>query len=238
VWRWTRLRSHSRWWRRRGCRARRRCGRGWRRSRGLRCGSRRRRTLRRRLLLGARGAFFLGLRHDERCGLRERSEGRELRRRQGGRGEQQDAKVCHDVLGPRNRSGSNGLHWHASWSIERLIIRPDCGGLQMVGWFLFHWRNGLHASLFIARSGGAFMWSSDRWRDWECGGRSGRVSVTHPASCPATPAVVVVDRVHGVVVAPPGEDYPEDSPAAARLVVLVSPAVSPAVRSASRLLKF
>ena len=53
-------------------------------------------------------SFFLGLRHDERCGLRMRCGGRELRRRQGGRGEQQDAKVCHDVLGPRNRPDSNG----------------------------------------------------------------------------------------------------------------------------------
>ena len=53
-------------------------------------------------------AFFPGLRHDERCGLRMRCGGRELRRRQGSRGEQQDAKVCHDVLGPRNRPDSNG----------------------------------------------------------------------------------------------------------------------------------
>ena len=169
-----------------------------------------------------------------RCG------GRELRCRQGSRGEQQDAKVFHDVLGPRNRPDGNGtaFHWHVSWSIERLIIRPDCGGLQMVGWFLFHRRNGLHASLFIARSDGAFIWSSDRWRDWECWGRSARVSVTRPASCPATPAVVVADRVHGGVVAPPGADYPEDSPAAALSVVPASPAVSPAGRSASRLLKY
>src|SRR6266508_690692 len=108
----------------------------------------------------------------------------------------------------------------------------------MVGCFLFHWRNGLHASLFIARSGGAFIRSSDRWRDWACGGRSARVSVTHPASCPATPAVVVDGPVHGVAVAPPGEDYPEGFPAAVRLVVPVSPVVSPAVRSASRLPKF
>ncbi len=60
-------------------------------------------------LLGAGGAaIFPGLRHDERCGLRMRCGGRELRRRQSGRGEQQDAKVCHDVLGPRNRPDSNG----------------------------------------------------------------------------------------------------------------------------------
>ena len=55
------------------------------------------------------GAFFPGLRHDERRGLRMRCGGRELRRRQGSRGEQQDAKVCHDVLGPRNRPDSNGM---------------------------------------------------------------------------------------------------------------------------------
>jgi hypothetical protein len=50
-------------------------------------------------------------------------------------------------------TAANGPHWHVRWSIERLIIRPDCGGLQMVGRFLFHWRNGLHSTLFIARSG-------------------------------------------------------------------------------------
>jgi hypothetical protein len=106
----------------------------------------------------------------------------------------------------------------------------------MVGCFLFHRRNGLHVPLFIARSGEVFIRQPDRWRDWACGGRSARVSATHPASCPATPAVVVVDRVHGEVVALPGADCLEDSPAAARSVVPVSPAVSPAVRSASRLL--
>ena len=125
--------------------------------------------------------------------------------------------------------------WHVSWSIERLIIRPDCGGLQMVGWFLFHRRNGLHASLFIARSGEAFIRPSRiGGRIGRAWGRSARVSATHPASCPATPAVVAAGRVHGSVAAPPGEDCPEDSPAAARSVVPVSPAVSPAVRSASR----
>ena len=108
----------------------------------------------------------------------------------------------------------------------------------MVGCFLFHLRNGLHASLFIARSGEAFIRHPDRWRDWECGGRSARVSATHPASPRATPAVVVADPVHGVVVAPPGEDFPEDSPAVAQSVVPVSPVVSPAVQSASRLPKF
>jgi len=43
----------------------------------------------------------------------------------------------------------------------------------MVGWFLFHWRNGLHASLFIARSGEIFIRHPDRWRDWDCGGPFG-----------------------------------------------------------------
>ena len=36
----------------------------------------------------------------------------------------------------------------------------------------------------------------DRWRDWACAGRSVRASATRPASCPATPAVVVAGRVH------------------------------------------
>ena len=69
-------------------------------------------------------------------------------------------------------------------------------------------------------------------------GRWARASVTHPASCPATPAVVVVHRVRVMGAGLPGEDSPEGSPAAARSVVPASPAVSPAVQSASRLLRF
>src|SRR5215204_1393778 len=103
----------------------------------------------------------------------------------------------------------------------------------MVGCFLFHRRNGLHVSLFIARSGEVFIQHPDLWRDWACGGRSVRVSATRPASCPATPAVVVVDRVHGGVVAPLDADCPEGSPAAARSVVPVAPASSQTVRYAS-----
>src|SRR5205085_366197 len=143
-------------------------------------------------------------------------------------------------LVPGIRPNSNGTACidMSVWSIERLIIRPDCGDLQMVGCFLFHWRNGLHVSLFIARSGEIFIRHPDRWRDWACGGRSARVSVARPASCPATPAVAAVDPALAMGVARPGEDYPEDFPTAARLVVPVSPAVSPAVRSASRLPKF
>src|SRR5215218_10011701 len=105
----------------------------------------------------------------------------------------------------------------------------------MVGCFLFHRRNGLHVPLFIARSGEMVIPTLGRWRDWECGGRSVHVSAARLASCPATPAVVVADPVHGVVVAPPGADCREDSRAAARSVVPVSPGVSPAVQSASHL---
>jgi len=51
----------------------------------------------------------LGLRDDERRGLRMRCGCRELRNGQSGRGKQHDAKVCHDDLGPWKGSGSNGL---------------------------------------------------------------------------------------------------------------------------------
>jgi len=127
-------------------------------------------------------------------------------------------------------TATDGLHWHVSWSIERLIIRPDCGSLQMVGRFLFHWRNGLHATLFIARSGAGIIRHSCPWRDWGSWGCSARASVTHPASCPATPAVVMVHPVRGRVVGSLDWDCPEDSPAAVQSVVRASPAVSPAVQ--------
>jgi hypothetical protein len=76
-------------------------------------------TLRRFLLGAGRGIPVLGLRHDNRRGLRMRCGGRELRCRQGSRGEQQDAKICHDVLGPRNRPDSNGMAF-TGMSVGRL----------------------------------------------------------------------------------------------------------------------
>src|SRR2546423_11910887 len=93
----------------------------------------------------------------------------------------------------------------------------------MVGCFLFHWHNGLHVSLFIARSGEIFIRHPDRWRDWACGGRSARVSVTRPASCPATPAVAAVDPALAMGVGRPGEGYPEGFPTAAPLGVPAAP---------------
>ena len=42
--------------------------------------------------------------------------------------------------------------------------------------------------------------AADRWRDLGWWGCSVRASVTHPASCPAIPAVVMVHPVHELVV--------------------------------------
>jgi len=82
-----------------------------------------------------------------RCG------GRELRYRQSGGGKQHDAKVCHDVLGPRKNPGSNEFAFiDILDDSQRVIIRPDCGRLQMARSFLFHRHNGLHPPLFIACS--------------------------------------------------------------------------------------
>src|SRR3954462_12297802 len=97
----------------------------------------------------------------------------------------------------------------------------------MVGWFLFHWRNGLHVSLFIARSDDGYP---SRWRGLGRWGCSAPASVIHPASCPATPAVVRVHPVHGLAGGTPVSDYTEDAPAAVQSVVPGSPAVSPAVK--------
>ena len=143
----------GRWWRRRRCGTRRCSGRRRRRRWCLGRGSRRRSARRWPLRFAVRAYLFLGLRHDERCGLRMRCGGRELRYRQSGGGKQHDAKVCHDVLGPRKRPGSNEFAFiDVLDDSQRVIIRPDCGRLQMARWFLFHRRNGLHAPLFIACS--------------------------------------------------------------------------------------
>jgi hypothetical protein len=84
-----------------------------------------------------------------RCGSRE------LRHRQGRGGKQHDAKVCHDVLGPSKKVlGNDGLvlpndpagrstanRWAGLWRVMKL------------GGDIFHPRNRVHASLFIAHSG-------------------------------------------------------------------------------------
>ena len=83
--------------------------------------------------------FFLGLRDDERRGLRMRCGDRKLRHRQSGRGKQHDAKVCHDVLVPEN--SWQRREWRVRRSIrqvdQRLIIRPHCGGCENESAFYF-----------------------------------------------------------------------------------------------------
>ena len=73
---------------------RRGCG-GWRRRSGARTG---RRSLRRWLLALVFRRLRLRLRDDDRIGLRLGWRARELHRREGGRGKQHEAKVCHDGL--------------------------------------------------------------------------------------------------------------------------------------------
>lgn len=125
--RWRRRRHMRRWRRWRRCRMRRRrrrrgCRPGWRRRcGGGRRGTRRRCSLRRLLGLSVGTKFFLGLRHDQRRGLRMRRQGYQLHRRKRGRGEQQEAKLCHDGLDPRKS-------WQLRSGDQQIDVRPDCGG--------------------------------------------------------------------------------------------------------------
>jgi hypothetical protein len=75
-------------------------------------GGRRRSARRWPLGFAVRAYLFLGLGHDERCGLRMRCGGRELRYRQSRCGKQHDAKVCHDVLGPRENAWQQRIRFH------------------------------------------------------------------------------------------------------------------------------
>ena len=76
--------------------------------------------------------FFLGLRDDERRGLRMRCGDCKLRRRQSGRGKQHEAKVCHDDLVPGKVLAADEEIQQPNGSVvdQRLIIRPDCGGRE------------------------------------------------------------------------------------------------------------
>ena len=105
--------------------------------------------------------------------------------------------------------------------------------------FLFRWRNGLNAQLFIAHSGDAsnselkISLMPGRSLDWGWRAHSARAPAVRQASCPAIPAAAMARRVHASAAAPLGWDYPADIRAAARLACPVSPAVFRAVRLAS-----
>ena len=151
-WRWRnmrwrrsrRRRRNMRWgcgrrrnmrWRSRGRRRRRSrrrcCGRWWWRGRGSRGGGRRC-CLRWLLGLSIRTNLLLGLRHDQRRGLRVRWSSSHLQRGEGCRGKQQESKFCHGGLGPRKIPGKKV--WQQGLSTnsgdQRTSVRPDCGILQ------------------------------------------------------------------------------------------------------------
>jgi hypothetical protein len=138
-WRWrcSRSRRRRRGGGRRRCGARRRCS-GWRRWRSWprrsggrrrrRCGARGRRcrgrwSLRRRLL-ALLGFARLSLRDDDGIGLRLGWHACELERREGGRGKQHKAKVCHGDLVPRKVLCAEGF----GTVDQQPAVRPDCGG--------------------------------------------------------------------------------------------------------------
>lgn len=128
-WRSRARRRGSRRWR--WCRPWR-CG-GGRRCGGRRCGARgrggRRRTLRRRLLVAV---GRLRLRDDDGIWLRPGWHACELHGRQGGRGKQCEAEVCHGDLVPRKVLCAEGLG-----TIDQLpAVGPHCGGQKNAALFI------------------------------------------------------------------------------------------------------
>jgi hypothetical protein len=69
--------------------------------------------------------FFLGLRHNQRRGLRVRRRAYKLHRRQSGGGKQQQTKFCHDSVGPRKKSwqGSSWQEDLGSKSWQQVLAR-------------------------------------------------------------------------------------------------------------------
>jgi hypothetical protein len=65
------------------------------------------------LSVGAK--LFLGLRHNQRRGLRMRRIAYKLHRRKSGGGEQHETKFCHDDLGPRKVLWQQGLFANKVW---------------------------------------------------------------------------------------------------------------------------
>jgi hypothetical protein len=206
--RWRRWRRHMRrrrrWgrhvrrrrWRRRGRMRRRRWrgrGPGWRR---WRSGRRRLRrcSLRRLLGLSVGAKFFLGLRHHHRRGLRMRRRGYQLHRRKRGRGEQQETKLCHGGLDPRNVLGLRV--WQLTSGDQQIDVGPDCGGPRRRTSIYFCARKARmrHCSLRIQAmvSNGQFTLSISRG----ISGWPGFRSRSEPV-CAVIPASVAGEGVRG-----------------------------------------
>jgi hypothetical protein len=76
----------------------------------------------------------LRLRHDDGIGSRLGWHACELHRREGGRGKQHEAKVCHDGLVPRKVL-------YAEWfgvGDQQPAKRPECGGAKTQEAFYFN----------------------------------------------------------------------------------------------------
>jgi hypothetical protein len=70
-----------------------------------------------RLSIGTK--LFLGLRHDQRHGLRVRSSAYKLHRRKRGGGKQHETKFCHDDLGPRKVLWQQDLFGNKALAINK-----------------------------------------------------------------------------------------------------------------------
>lgn len=228
MWRWWRWSGMWRWWR----------------SRPRRCGGRRRRVWRRRSLRRLLGLsigtqLLLGLRDDQRRGLRVRWSSGQLQRGESCGGKQQESKFCHDggvpgkILATRFGNmvcqqtltiNEQALGWIvASFKPELVFIsgtaKSECAlvhcafrpSFQIVA---------LHFALAAIRS--TLARSPLRSRYFRCPSRvrgcsvpAARAPAIPPACGLATPLAVMARRVPAWAVAPRGEGFRVGSPAAA-----------------------
>lgn len=127
---------------------------------------------------------------------------------------------------------------------QRLIIRPDCGGLESAGAFYFGNATGCTRACSLRIQATRSIPNSycnsklllplmpGRWPEEALRVRSARAPAVHPASCPVIPAAAMARRARASAAVPPDADCPADLRAAARLVFPASPAGFRAVQSA------
>jgi hypothetical protein len=252
-WRWclgcSRRRGRRRRLPLRRCRGGRRRGRSsglWRRGRGGRRGRRGTRSGRRSLRRGLLALVFLRLcrrlRDGDRRGLRLRRHACELHRREGGRGKQHEAKVCHDGLvspeGSLHREFGTGDQQPA---LGRIVATAKRRQLFILA------SQRLRHSLVHDPFSPCFQSESSmlspaaclkdvrrgyRWRDLACAVRPGRVVEPLPESARAAHRVAAARPARAPATGFPDLDCPAESPAAARRACLELPAEFLAARSA------
>jgi hypothetical protein len=224
-------RSLTGWWRggrrwRWRSRFRRRSRGGRRRSGTRRRGSTGRRPLLRRLFALLVVGLSLRLGDDGRRGLRLGWRACELHRREGGRGKQREAKVCHDGLVPRKVLAPKGSAWTINSQPRGWIVAARKRRKVFILTSQRLNRSAVHGSFRRCfqievpscplHCGEDDFTGRYPWRDWACVAHWGRVAEAPPATLAVVRQAVAARRARAPAAEFRGWDCRAARPAAAR----------------------